>query len=125
MSMEFKPSKSIFLQIAETICRQVMEGTLQPGDRVPSLRDLAAEYEVNRNTLMRTFSLLSADGIIENKRGVGFYVSDNAIRVIFKIERTDFFTNELPDIIQKAKLLKLTSADMTDLLNQLKLNDSL
>jgi len=123
MSMDFKSTKGIFLQIAENLCHQILEGTLVPGDRVPSVRDLAAEFEVNRNTVLRTYSLLNDDGIFDNKRGVGYFVSMNAVELIRASEKEDFFNNELPLFIQKIKILRLTASDLTELIIQIKNNE--
>ena len=82
MSIDFKSTKGIFQQIAENLCHQILDGILPPGERVPSVRDLAVEFEVNRNTLLRTYSILEVAGIIVNKRGMGFFVADNAIELI-------------------------------------------
>lgn len=121
--MEFQSSKGIFLQIADNLCHQVLEGQLKPGDRVPSVRDLAAEFEVNRNTVMRTYSILEESGIFDNKRGIGFFIAENAIELVRKSEKNTFFTHELPDFIKKVKLLKLSSNDLKDLISAIKNND--
>ena len=122
--MEFQSSKGIFLQIADNLCHQILEGQLEPGDRVPSIRDLAAEFEVNRNTVMRTYSSLQDSGIFENKRGIGFFIAQNALELVRSKEKNNFFNQELPDFVRKVKLLKLTSNDLNDLLTELKINDS-
>lgn len=124
MSIDFKSTKGIFQQIADNLCHQILEGKLIPGERVPSVRDLAAEFEVNRNTLLRTYAILENAGLIENKRGVGFFVSPNALELIQASEKELFFKNELPEFIQKVKVLKLTSADLTNLLSIIKENES-
>lgn len=124
MSMDFKSSKGIFLQIAENLCHQILEGTLKSGDRVPSVRDLAAEFEVNRNTVLRTYALLNDDGIFDNKRGVGYFVSDNARELIRASEKSEFFSNELPLFIQKVKMLQLNSEDLAELITQIKNNET-
>ena len=123
MSIDFKSSKGIFQQIAENLCQQILEGILIPGERVPSVRDLAAEFEVNRNTLLRTYSLLEVEGIIINKRGIGFFVSDKALSIIRKTDRETFFKNELPEFIQKVKALKLTEDDLKELITVIKENE--
>lgn len=122
MSIDFKSTKGIFQQIADNLCHQILEGKLPPGERVPSVRDLAGEYEVNRNTLLRTYAILEEAGIITNKRGIGFFVSENAIELIRENEKKEFFNTYLPDFMQKVQLLKLTEADMSELLTLLKNN---
>lgn len=121
--MEFQSSKGIFLQIADNLCHQILEGLLKPGDRVPSVRDLAEEFEVNRNTVMRTYTILQESGIFDNKRGIGFFISENAVELVRSNEKANFFAQELPGFIRKIKLLKLNSADLTDLVNEIKNND--
>lgn|ERR1035437_10073739 len=124
MSIDFKSTKGIFQQIADNLCHQMLEGKLIPGERVPSVRDLAEEYEVNRNTLLRTYSILENAGIIENKRGVGFFVSSKALELIQVSEKELFFKNELPEFIQKVKVLKLTATDLSDLLSIINDNEN-
>lgn len=122
MSIDFKSAKGIFLQIAENICRQILEGKLKTGDRIPSVRELAADYEVNRNTVLRTYALLDESGVFENRRGIGFFVSANAVDLIRKSEKEAFFREDLPEFIQKVRLLQLNETDVTALINELKNN---
>ncbi len=125
MSIDFKSTKGIFQQIADNLCHQILEGKLAPGERVPSVRELAIEFEVNRNTLLRTYAILQDAGVIDNKRGIGFFVADNAVELIRATEKKEFFSNDLPDFMRKVQLLKLTENDMLDLLNLIKNNSEL
>ncbi len=106
--MEFKNTKGIFLQIADSISEKVMEGKYPPGEKIPSVRDLAAEMGVNPNTVMRTYSELQARGIIDNKRGVGYYASTDAVEIILKWKRKEFFETELPLIVKQTRILGIT-----------------
>jgi DNA-binding transcriptional regulator YhcF (GntR family) len=124
MSSDFKSSKAIYQQIADTLAQRILEGALQPGDRVPSVRDLAEEFEVNRNTLLRTYSLLQEAGIIENKRGIGFFVSADAAERIRSHEREAFFKNDLPVFLNKIRWLKLTAPELPELIQLLQNNTS-
>jgi len=120
MNAEFKTQKGIFQQIAYAICRQILEGKLTAGERIPSVRDLAAEYEVNRNTVLRTYQILADEQIIDNQRGVGFFVAQNATEIIKNNQRADFFANDLPEFIAKVKRLNLNEKDLTELFKILK-----
>lgn len=122
MSIDFKATKGIFQQIADNISHQILEGKLTIGERVPSVRDLAVEFEVNRNTLLRTYSILEESGIIVNKRGIGFFVADNALKIIRENEKKEFFTNDLPEFLKKVSMLKLTETDLSELLSLIKTN---
>lgn len=123
MSIDFKTSKGIFQQIADNLCLRILEGKLLAGDRVPSVRELAAEFEVNRNTVLRTFSILNESGIFENKRGIGFFVSENAKSQIRLSEKKEFFSNDLPAFLQKVKMLELVADDLKELLNIINQNE--
>ncbi|HEY6915072.1 MAG TPA: GntR family transcriptional regulator, partial [Paludibacter sp.] len=70
----------------------------------------------------RTYSILQDAGVIDNKRGIGFFVADNAVELIREKEKKEFFHNELPDFIRKVELLKLTEQDLSELLNLIKSN---
>ena len=110
--MEFKNTKGIFLQIADSISEKVMEGKYSPGEKIPSVRDLAAEMGVNPNTVMRTYSELQTRGIIDNKRGVGYYVSSDAVSIIRQWKKREFFENDLPLILRQTKILDITFDDL-------------
>ena len=121
--MDFKSTKGIYLQIVDNLCRQILKGQLQSGDRVASVRDLAAEFEVNHNTVMRAYTNLQESGIFDNKRGIGFFVSEKALGIIKATEKANFFSQDLPDFLLKVKLLQLNSTDLTELLSTIKNND--
>ena len=74
--MEFKDTQTIYLQIADHFCENILRKKWNPGDRIPSVREMAVNIEVNPNTVMRTFNYLQDKGIIFNKRGIGYFVSD-------------------------------------------------
>jgi DNA-binding transcriptional regulator YhcF (GntR family) len=124
MSADFKMNKGIFLQIADNICNQILEGTLKSGERVPSIRDLASDFEVNSNTVLRSYTILSDAGVIENKRGIGFFVTADAGQKIRERKRMEFFKSDLPEFIGKIQLLKLNKNDLKELLNILNTESS-
>ncbi len=103
--MEFNSNKSIYLQICDAICEQILSGVLLPDGRIPSVREYGAEIGVNPNTVMRSYEKLTNDGIIYNKRGIGYFISPDAKEVILKEQRKDFIENELPLILKRMKLL--------------------
>ena len=121
--MEFKSNRGIYLQIADNLCNQILDGSLLPNERVLSVRDLAVELEVNRNTVMRSYAYLQEEGVFDNKRGVGFFVAEKAIEKIREKEKNHFFENELPVLLQKIALLKLDSKDLQQLIKEINKND--
>ncbi len=78
--MQFDPNKAIYLQIADHIMNRIMDGTFSTDQRVPSVRELAAEMEVNPNTTVRSYEWLEQRGIIFNRRGCGYFVAANGTK---------------------------------------------
>ena len=121
--MDFSEHKNIFLQIRDWLVDQILTGKLQPGEKIPSVRELAADIEVNRNTVMRSYSLMEEEGIIENKRGIGFFIASDANAQLHRIQKKEFFEQELPSLIHKVEVLKLNSQDLAQLLQVIQSND--
>lgn len=117
--MEFDNNKSIFLQIADNIAEKIINGTYPSGEKIPSVREQAAEMGVNPNTIMRTYSELQVSGIIENKRGIGYFVTEQAKKVILQKKRNEFFHHVLPEFIRQAELLDIPLEEIKKHLNQL------
>ncbi|MDR3339996.1 MAG: GntR family transcriptional regulator [Candidatus Symbiothrix sp.] len=106
--MEFKETQAIFLQIAAYICEQILLGRWSEGDRVLSIREMGAALEVNPNTVIRTYEFLQNKEIIFNKRGVGYFINENAGQKIIEYRRKEFLEQELPLIFKNMKLLGMT-----------------
>jgi len=117
--MEFGDHKTIFLQIRDRLVDQILTGRLAPGDKIPSVRELAVDLEVNRNTVMRSYALMEQEGIIDNRRGIGFFISDQARQRLAIDEKAQFIRDELPKLVHQAKVLRLTLADFEPLIQQL------
>jgi len=110
--MEFNSNKSIYLQICDAICEQVLTGALRPDERIPSVREYGADIGVNPNTVMRSYEKLTNDGIIYNKRGIGYFICPEAREIILEVQRKDFLENELPLVLKRMKLLGLDPKDV-------------
>jgi DNA-binding transcriptional regulator YhcF (GntR family) len=112
MSREFDNNKSIFLQIADHIIERVAKGELPEGEKIESVRELAAEMGVNPNTIMRTYSELQNMEIIENKRGIGYFVRTDAQATIIEKKKTEFFNTVVPNFIKQAQLLGIKAEEL-------------
>ncbi|MHA6531898.1 GntR family transcriptional regulator [Paenibacillus sp. BAC0078] len=77
MTIEFDNNQPIYLQIMNYIKGEIVTGKLKPGDKIPSVRELAAELQINPNTVQRTFQELEREEIVETRRGMGRYVTGN------------------------------------------------
>lgn len=111
--MEFRKQKSIYQQIADRLMDQMLAGTPDADERMPSVRDVAVSLGVNPNTVMRSFDYLQGEGIIYNRRGVGYFASPDAKEKILAIQRREFLEEDLPLIKQKMKLLGIGIEELT------------
>ena len=103
--MNFGTEKPIYLQIVDMISERILSGDLREGERIPSVREYGADIGVNPNTMMRSYEKLTADGIIYNKRGIGYYVADDARDTVLSAQRKEFMEKELPSIRARMRLL--------------------
>jgi GntR family transcriptional regulator len=110
--MEFREKQAIYLQIAEYVFEEILLKKWQEGDKILSIRDLAIVLEVNPNTVQRTYDFLAQQGIIANRRGLGFFVEPEAEAKIMAFRREQFLKNELPNFFRNLYLLKIDIADL-------------
>lgn len=111
--MDFRKQKPIYLQIADRLMEQVLAEQLKADDRMPSVRDVAAQMGVNPNTVVRTFDYLQQEEIIFNRRGVGYFVADGAREHVLALQRREFLDEELPYIRQRMKTLGISINELT------------
>jgi DNA-binding transcriptional regulator YhcF (GntR family) len=105
--MDFKETQPIYMQITDWSCEQILLGNWQSEDRAPSVRELGALLEVNPNTVARAYEFLDKKEIFINKRGVGFFISPNAVDKIREFRKKRFFEEELPVVFKTMKLLNI------------------
>lgn len=103
--MEFTGNKAIYLQIAELLMDNILSGALAEGERMPSVREYAGEVEVNVNTVVRSFDWLAQREVIFQRRGLGFFVSEGAQDKVTALRRTEFFSEQLPQLFQSMQAL--------------------
>jgi len=106
--MEFKNHKAIYLQIADYICEKALINEWKTGERIPSVRELGVMLEVNPNTAMRSYEYLEANGIIYNKRGIGFFLTADAIEKIRVQQKELFMSDSLPALFRNIYLLQIS-----------------
>lgn len=82
MTLEFDNNLPIYLQIMNYIKREIVTGKLKAGDKIPSVRELAAELQINPNTVQRTFQELEREEIVETRRGLGRYVTSEEAKIM-------------------------------------------
>lgn len=114
-SMNFKESRPIYLQIAERIMDEILQNVYEESDRIPSVREYAAEVEVNANTVARSFDYLQTREIIFNKRGIGYFVANGAKDTIRTLRKKEFVEESLPELFRKMALLDISIDDVNTL----------
>lgn len=105
--MEFNANKSIYLQICDVIYEQILSGELKADERIASVREYGAEIGVNPNTVMRSYEKLTNEGIIYNRRGIGYFICPDSKEIVQKGQQKEFIEKELPEFIKRAELLGL------------------
>ncbi len=111
--MDFNANKPIYLQIYDSICDRILSGGYKDDEgKIESVRELGAKLGVNPNTIMRSYEKLTSEGVIYNKRGIGFFISDNAVELVREAQRKEFIENELPQILRRIHLLGLDPAEL-------------
>lgn len=111
--MNYNTSQSIFVQIADRICDRVLSGQYKADERIPSVRELAVEMEVNPNTVMRSFERLQAYNIIYIKRGIGYFITPEAEQEIRQMRQKQFIGEVLPSVFKEMVLLGVSLDDFT------------
>ncbi|MFV0417496.1 MAG: GntR family transcriptional regulator [Dysgonomonas sp.] len=113
--MDFKENKAIYLQIAERICDEILQDKYKEEERVPSVREYAAIVEVNFNTVMRTFEYLQSQEVIYNKRGIGYFVSTDAKKLILKVRKETFMKEDLCNFFKQVYTLDIPMEEITEM----------
>jgi GntR family transcriptional regulator len=113
--MQFNEHKSIYLQIADYMYDQILSGQWPNGERIPSIRDLAVQMEVNPNTVTRTYTMLQDEGTLQNKRGIGYFTSDQAQDQVLAKRKEEFINTQLPILFNSMRQLGVTPEDLRSL----------
>jgi DNA-binding transcriptional regulator YhcF (GntR family) len=119
MIMNFKESKSIYLQIAERLCDEILQGKYSEEERMPSVREYAALMEVTVNTALRSFDYLQSQDIIYNKRGLGYFVTQGARNNILESRRKAFLNVEVYEFIHQLHTLNIPIGRIVEIYNDM------
>ena len=119
MEPNWSDNQPIYRQLRDRVVAMILEDTLKEGDPLPSVRSVAAEYQINPLTVLKGYQSLVDEGLVEKRRGLGMFVREGARRNLMKNEREQFLKNEWPLIMQRIErldfdvqeLIKSTNAD--------------
>jgi GntR family transcriptional regulator len=118
--MQFRESQPIYLQIADFVCEKILLKGWAPGERIPSVRELAVQLEVNPNTVMRTYEFLQSEGILFNQRGIGLFTTPDAVEQATRYRKIQFVEKDLPQVFRNLFLLGMDPAELNPRYQQFK-----
>ena len=112
LGTEWNDSQPIYRQLRDFIVTMILDGSLPEGGALPSVRRLAAEFRVNPLTVLKSYQLLVAEGLVESRRGRGMFVLPGARQILLKTERKRFLDEEWPRIVDTLHRLGLNPEEL-------------
>jgi GntR family transcriptional regulator len=111
-AIQWSDGAPIYRQLKERVIARMLDGELKPGDALPSVRQVAADYQLNPITVSRAYQELADEALIEKRRGLGMYVTEEAARKLLVNERERFLTEEWPLVLERITRLGLSMQDL-------------
>lgn len=121
--MDFRTDRAIYLQIADYISEMILTEQWVVGTKIPSIRELAVDIEVNPNTVLRTYAYLQQREIIFNRRGIGYFVAIDGLALTRQMMQDDFISNDLPRLFRNLDILDIAIDDLKKLYDQYQSSD--
>ena len=112
MTVTWNDNAPIYRQLKERIVVMMLEGQLRPGDALPSVRQIAADYQLNPITVSRAYQELADETLVEKRRGLGMYVTEGATGKLLASERERFLREEWPAMLERIQRLGLNVDDL-------------
>ena len=114
MEREWNDSQPIYRQLRDRVVALILEGVLNEGDPLPSVRNVAAEYRLNPITVLKAYQELVDAQLVETKRGRGMYINTGARDLLLKAEREKFLAEQWPRVHATIRRLGLTPEELLD-----------
>ena len=111
-SIQWNDGAPIYRQLKDRVIAMMLDGILKPGDALPSVRQVAAEYQLNPITVSRAYQELADEALVEKRRGLGMFVTDEASKKLRGSERERFLTEEWPAVAERIERLGLSIEDL-------------
>lgn len=107
MKPEWKEDQPIYRQLRDKVAEAILKGSLQEGDALPSVRNIAVEMQINPLTASKAYQELVAEELVEKRRGLGMFVIAGAKDRLLSAERKQFLDEEWPSMVARIKSLGL------------------
>ena len=111
-SVQWTDGAPIYRQLKDRVIAMMLDGVLKPGDALPSVRQVAAEYQLNPINVSRAYQELADEALVEKRRGLGMFVTDEASKKLRGSERERFLTEEWPAVAERIERLGLSIEDL-------------
>jgi GntR family transcriptional regulator len=108
MGFAWSDGTPIYRQLKERVVAMLLDGELKPGDALPSVRQVAAEFQINPITVSRAYQELADEALVEKRRGLGMYVVEGAREKLLRSERERFLREEWPPLRARIERLGLS-----------------
>src|SRR5450432_568650 len=112
MKSEWHDSEPIYRQLRHRVVAMILDGVLNEGDPLPSVRNVAAEYRINPLTVLKGYQELVGEELVETKRGLGMFVKAGARHALLKDERRKFLAEQWPRVAATIQRLGLTPEEL-------------
>ena len=112
MNIAWNDSAPIYRQLKDRVVAMMLDGLLKPGDALPSVRQIAAEYQLNPITVSRAYQELADESLVEKRRGLGMYVTEDARDKLLSSERDRFLRDEWPLVMERIRRLGLSFEEL-------------
>ena len=113
--MQWTNDQPIYQQVRDHVVSLIIDGVLDAGEPIPSVRQMAVEGGVNPLTVSKAYQELVDLKIVEKRRGLGMFVTEPAKKQLLKIEKEKFFKGDWPAVLKKADQLNI---DLVELVNK-------
>ena len=112
MSAQWDPDTPIYIQLYQQVVTRILDGYITEGEALPSVRKVAAQYQLNPITISKAYQMLQDEDIVEKKRGKGLFVKHGVQALILERERESFLNSQWPKIAEQINRLQLSATDL-------------
>ena len=115
-TIKFQYGTPIYEQVVYAVKKAIVSGQLKPGDRFPSVREIAKELRINPNTAQKVVAHLAREEMLEMKPGIGSIVSE--LSTATKAQRDRILNDEVEKLVVESKRLSITKKEVVDAINR-------
>lgn len=116
LQVTWNDNTPIYQQLRDRIVTLIIEGQLQEGEAVPSVRQVSSDYRINHLTVAKAYQELMAEGLLEKRRGIGIFVLAGARKKLLEQEQNKFMKSEFPDLLKRIRRLGISRQQITEMI---------